>query len=123
MQMDLHQARHILGQRLTRDPSLIFDVMGQSVPTAPPAPPVPGQPLWCVCKRCREMATLVENKCCNQPPHWCVSIIPHMEALVLQGGHCAWQGGFGMTFKILGKTSDSFAMQHINSLLHGSVGL
>ncbi|XP_073723657.1 P2X purinoceptor 7-like [Misgurnus anguillicaudatus] len=80
------QAQQVLERCLTRYPSLIFDVMGQ-LPAAPhPFPPVSGQPTWCICSRCRAMATLVEMKCCNQQPDMCVSTLPQMEQYILQEG-------------------------------------
>lgn len=87
--LDLHQARTILEQSLSRDPSLIFDVLSQLVPEAPPpVPPVHLQPSWCICQRCRGMPTLLEQKCCNQQPQMCISTLPHI-GLHFAGGNVA----------------------------------
>lgn len=70
-----------------RDPSLMFDVLERMSENAPPPGPlVSGQPPWCVCQRCRGMATFVEQKCCGQHPDYCISILLHMEAYILEEG-------------------------------------
>lgn len=85
--LSLEQAHQVLELCLTRDPSLMFDVLERMSENAPPPGPlVSGQPPWCVCQRCRGMATFVEQKCCGQHPDYCISILPHMEAYILEEG-------------------------------------
>ena len=85
--LNLDDSHRLLEVCLTRDPSLIFDVIATQAAQAPqPGPPVPGQPTWCVCNKCREMHTELENKCCGQDPVYCISMLPEMDAYILQGG-------------------------------------
>ncbi|KAL1006776.1 hypothetical protein UPYG_G00076950 [Umbra pygmaea] len=75
-EMSLDQSHQVLELCLTRDPSLMFDVLQRLSENAPPTgPPVSGQLTWCVCQRCREMPTFVEKKCCGQHPEYCVSML------------------------------------------------
>lgn len=85
--LSLEQAHQVLELCLTRDSSLMFDVLERMSENAPPPGPlVSGQPPWCVGQRCRGMATFVEQKCCGQHPDYCISILPHMEAYILEEG-------------------------------------
>ncbi|XP_063043366.1 uncharacterized protein LOC134437765 [Engraulis encrasicolus] len=87
--LNLSQAHEVLEQCLTLHPSLIFEVLNKwHGPSARPTlgPVFTGQPCWCVCGRCREMPTLVERKCCREPPATCISRVPEMEAYVLDEG-------------------------------------
>lgn len=84
--LTLDQAHEALERQFARQPSVIFDILSV-LPDAPPTgPPIPGQPSWCTCQRCREMPTLLEKKCCNQPPVRCISQLPDMEAYILDAG-------------------------------------
>ncbi|KAK1892904.1 P2X purinoceptor 7 [Dissostichus eleginoides] len=84
--LSLQQSHQLLELCLTRDPSLMFDLLRFTSDAPPPGPPVEGQPTWCVCHNCREMSTDVERKCCGQPHDSCVSSLPHMEVYILQEG-------------------------------------
>eukprot|EP00111_Clytia_hemisphaerica_P012464 TCONS_00036571-protein len=45
------------------------DAQGSPPPPPPPPPPQPpssSKPDWCKCSKCRDMPTLVENKCCGR---------------------------------------------------------
>ena len=44
-------------------------------------PPANGVPSWCICRKCRPMATAEENKCCRQRS--CVTLEPSFQSLVL----------------------------------------
>ena len=46
----------------------------------------PGQPEWCVCGRCRQMIRDIEKVCCRQTLENCISVLPHMDAFILQPG-------------------------------------
>ncbi|XP_055039100.1 uncharacterized protein [Misgurnus anguillicaudatus] len=85
--LDLEQSRQLLQRCVTRDPSMIFDILWSSAedPAAAPHPTL-GQPSWCVCQRCREMANDIERKCCGQLPEFCISMLPHMELYILEEG-------------------------------------
>lgn len=56
-------------------------------PEPAPEPPPPQTPDWCVCRNCRNMPTLLENKCCDQPPQYCISRLPHMDLYILNAGN------------------------------------
>ena len=85
--LSLEQSHQVLELCLTRDPSMMFDIPHlTSADAPPPVPPVTGQPTWCVCQKCRELPTDVERKCCGQYHDSCVSMLPHIEAYILQEG-------------------------------------
>ncbi|XP_054606778.2 P2X purinoceptor 7-like [Nothobranchius furzeri] len=54
-----------------------------------PGPCPPQSPSWCVCLQCRNMATPLEQKCCQQQPQNCTSLLPHMDFYILNEG--AWR--------------------------------
>lgn len=86
--LSLEESHQLLQICLTRDPSLMFDLLHMltSGNAPPPGPPAPGQPTWCVCRNCHEMPTDVERKCCGQQHDSCISMLPHMEVYILQEG-------------------------------------
>lgn len=84
--MGINQAHQVLEQCLSREPSLIFDVLSQLSNAPSTGLPIQGQPSWCICQRCREMPTLLERKYCNQQPAMCIAELPHMEAYTLDKG-------------------------------------
>lgn len=79
----LEEARLALQRHLSRDPSLVFDLLPPVDQSAPPPNRSPGQPTWCTCQRCKEMPTDLERKCCGQCPEYCVSTLPHFELYIL----------------------------------------
>nr|XP_055065191.1 uncharacterized protein LOC129447207 [Misgurnus anguillicaudatus] len=84
--LTLDDCQQLLQRWLTREPSLIFDLMSLTPDPPPPGPPHPQAPSWCVCRNCRNMPTLLEQKCCQQQPQNCTSLLPHMELYILQEG-------------------------------------
>ncbi|XP_063049117.1 uncharacterized protein LOC134443131 [Engraulis encrasicolus] len=83
--LSLDQAHEVLDECFTENPGLIFNILRRLRDPQAAPPPGSGQPSWCVCGRCREMPTLVEQKCCSEVN--CVTLLPEMEAYVLdQGG-------------------------------------
>ena len=81
-------SHNLLQLCLTRDPSLMFDLLTMSSADPPPSgPQVRDKPTWCICHNCREMPTDVERKCCGQQTHSCIAMLPHIEAYILQEGH------------------------------------
>ena len=76
---------------MEREPSLIFDLLAAYIPhptsdPQQPGPSDPQQPAWCICTKCKEMHTDIERKCCGQLLDSCVSMLPHMDAYIMQGG-------------------------------------
>ncbi|CAL8363129.1 unnamed protein product [Boreogadus saida] len=92
--LNLEASHHLLELCLEREPSLIFDLLAMSIPhptsdPQQPGPSDPQQPAWCICTKCKEMPTDIERKCCGQLLDSCVSMLPHMDAYIMQGGGSA----------------------------------
>ena len=68
---------------LEREPSLIFDLLAAYIPHPTSDPQ---QQAWCICTKCKELPTDLERKCCGQLLDSCVSMLPHMDAYIMQGG-------------------------------------
>ena len=92
-----------------------------------PGPSDPQQPAWCICTKCKELPTDLERKCCGQLLDSCVSMLPHMDAYIMQGGgFCGWPGGSGMmsvlwlTVQTQGRTTNNLGLPPIGSLLFGN---
>ncbi|KAK9951847.1 hypothetical protein ABG768_017722 [Culter alburnus] len=79
------QSHQLLQRCLTRDPSLLFDIMDTQGTAVAPTP-VPGQPTWCMCLHCREMPTDIERKCCGQHPNDCISTLPIFDLYITDEG-------------------------------------
>uniref|UniRef100_A0A1A8CCW0 Gypsy retrotransposon integrase-like protein 1 n=2 Tax=Nothobranchius kadleci TaxID=1051664 RepID=A0A1A8CCW0_NOTKA len=84
--LTLEECQQLLQRCLTREPSLIFDLMSLTPDHPQPGPCPPQSPSWCVCLQCRNMATLLEQKCCQQQPQNCTSLLPHMDLYILNEG-------------------------------------
>ncbi|CAL8378880.1 unnamed protein product [Boreogadus saida] len=59
---------------------------GDEVAVGEPGPSDPQQPAWCICTKCKEMPTDIERKRRGQLLDSCVSMLPHMNAHIMQGG-------------------------------------
>lgn len=84
--LTLEECQQLLQRCLNREPRLIFDLLSHTPDPPPPGPPNPQTPSWCVCRNCRNMPTLLEQKCCQQQPQNCISLLPHFEVYILQEG-------------------------------------
>lgn len=84
--LTLEECQQLLQRCLNREPRLIFDLLSHTPDPPPPGPPNPQTPSWCVCRNCRNMPTLLEQKCCQQQPQNCMSLLPHFELYILQEG-------------------------------------
>lgn len=85
--LDLHQMQQMMRAALTRNPSMMFDLVHQtSGPPGPQPQPPAAQPTWCVCTHCKEMPTLIERKCCGEPADSCTSMQRHMDHFILLEG-------------------------------------
>uniref|UniRef100_A0A1A8L5P1 Purinergic receptor P2X, ligand-gated ion channel, 7 n=1 Tax=Nothobranchius pienaari TaxID=704102 RepID=A0A1A8L5P1_9TELE len=84
--LTLEECQQLLQRCLTREPSLIFDLMSLIPDHPQPGPCPPQSPSWCICLQCRNMATPLEQKCCQQQPQNCTSLLPHMDLYILNEG-------------------------------------
>ncbi|KAK7916713.1 hypothetical protein WMY93_012474 [Mugilogobius chulae] len=83
--MGLEECQQLLHQCLQREPGLIFDILSHTPDPPPPGPPNPEQLRWCVCRNCKPMPTLHEQKCCGETVN-CISMLPHMDLYIVQVG-------------------------------------
>ena len=75
--MSVSTLRQLLLAILQHHPGIMFDALEATESQTPaPAPdhPAPASPHWCICGRCRDMATDLENLCCGL--HNCISQRP-----------------------------------------------
>uniref|UniRef100_A0A8C6SS73 P2X purinoreceptor 7 intracellular domain-containing protein n=1 Tax=Neogobius melanostomus TaxID=47308 RepID=A0A8C6SS73_9GOBI len=82
--LNLEQCQDLLMRCLQREPGFLFDILAEE--NQADVPRAPHLPHWCVCGRCREMPTDIENKCCRQEPQHCISQLPHMDAYIIEEG-------------------------------------
>ena len=80
------ELRSIVQQLMEKIPGLLFDVV-EPIPQQPggyhPGPD-DNVPEWCRCGKCREMPTALEKRCCERPPHDCITTVPVRVSLILE---------------------------------------
>ncbi|KAF7221502.1 uncharacterized protein [Nothobranchius furzeri] len=88
--LTLEECQQLLQRCLTRGPSLIFDLMSLTPDHPQPGPCPPQSPSWCVCLQCRNMATPLEQKCCQQQPQNFTSLLPLLNEGALRLARRIW---------------------------------
>lgn len=84
--LSLQDCQQLLQRCLDREPGLILDLLSLTPDPPAPDPRPPQAPGWCICSNCKNMPTLLEQKCCQQVPQNCISRLPHMDLYILNEG-------------------------------------